>query len=212
MKFFGAGIGGGGTTWLAGVLSRANGGHCFHHEQISCGAEIHHSFYAPFPIERWNKEPGEYGEVSGALMRHLSPYVKGPELQIPRRFALVRDPWHVTQSWVNRFAATENAEPGMVLSWMAREVLVWTLKLIRWGESHRDQRVFRLEDLSRHAGALQDLVDWLGLDYRVTAKDAERINPTPLAGALWTPRDTDTYLALQGPYKVVLQRFNYWRG
>jgi len=161
MTFFIATIGRSGSTWLSNVLNR--GDHEVCHEEADPNPQPYVRAFGRFPIERFAKS--KYGEVHGYLRYNLSPNAVGPEILIQKRAILQRDPREVITSWMNR----DNRRIDE-LSAVCYEVLYQRRILQEWAIA-TESRILELGEISSSSKSLQELVNWIGIDYEVSDSD-----------------------------------------
>ena len=160
VEYFIVAIGRSGTYWLSKLLGLAEE-HICAHEGGDLRSKVIPQPWTPFPLERWvGKE--SYGEVSGMLRYHLSGQRLGSEMEINKRAYLRRDPLDIIASWMNQ--GNRNEEE---LSATASEVLWHAANLESWA-ALSGSPVIDVETLWGSTERTQSLVDWLGIDLKVT--------------------------------------------
>lgn len=172
-KFFIAGNGGSGTTWLAHTLNLSRT-HIVKHESADRRVDAHAQWFSPFPIDRWNAKT-RYGECHGLLRGHLSPWHAGPERQVPYRYILLRSKRDLVRSWMNRDEHDERD-----LEWITYSICRAEAHLLAYWRSDSGCSILHLEDLVADTGLLQHLCDTLRLGITVT--DPHRLTRYNAAG------------------------------
>lgn len=183
MNFWICGIGRSGTKWLSTVLGQ--GDHTVRHEGADWWGNQMPWYYAPFPMARFERR--NYGECHGLLIRHLSPLAVGAERRILRRAILLRNDQDVVRSWMDRRGHVDHD-----LSWVTRTVVSGQRQLIEYAKSDPGCRVLHLERLA-DVSVLQELVDWIGIELRITSQHLRPINATRDRRFEWTRERYETF-------------------
>lgn len=181
MNYFITGLGRSGTTWLAGILDSPKSWTCAHEEVDERSKVIPHPF-SPFPLGRFEEAGRNYGECHGMLRYHLSADCIGPEMRVPRRVYLRRDPLDLVASWMHATRAPYE------LSATCFEIFWHAANLDKWAR-RSGSKVLDVEQLWASSEQVTSLAKWLGVPVTVTREMMPPVNATPEADRKfeWTP-------------------------